>query len=596
MWLGEPDVSDFPLVRINVLSADFRSTPLADPSGLRLRENGVPIADFALRTVPAGIDAIFVIDAGETILAVDDSSGLSRYEKVQESIRRYAMRFMNPSGRDRVTLVVPDSSYENGRLLVESTTEPTEVTGAIDAYVPEPLGGTPLAEMMALAIEQAQRQQVAGRFQAILLFSDAGRLNQQLTYPEVVAQAQGSNLPIFAAILGNEATLEEIQNVSELAEPTRAFHVHMPQVGDADPIYLIWQRQSNQPQIEYRSLQTRSGRYPITVNLDQATASTTLELTIEPPQVAVLLQDEVVRRAGTAVDTPLAELQPTRQLLPVRVSWPDGLPRQLAMVTLSINGQPQFLPELPEPDADGRFSLEWDVTNVDSGAYEVVVEVSDVLGLSAASEPAILTVAVERPLPPTATAVATAPPPATITVPDTAAYRDELLLALIGLGLVALVLMGLRRRGRRRPPPEALTAPAPAMATTAESGPEPAHTAPLLAASLERLEDASESDKEIRVEGDNVTIGCDEKVAELVFDDKSVSRLHARIRRRDGAYWLYDEGSASGTFLNHERLGLAPRALHDQDLVRLGRVALRFHLRPAAAEPAPEESAANSER
>ena len=64
----------------------------------------------------------------------------------------------------------------------------------------------------------------------------------------------------------------------------------------------------------------------------------------------------------------------------------------------------------------------------------------------------------------------------------------------------------------------------------------------------------------------------------LVLDNKSVGRLHARIRWRDGRYWLYDEGSASGTTLNFERLGLAPHPLQDGDQIQMGRLRLRFWL------------------
>jgi predicted component of type VI protein secretion system len=76
---------------------------------------------------------------------------------------------------------------------------------------------------------------------------------------------------------------------------------------------------------------------------------------------------------------------------------------------------------------------------------------------------------------------------------------------------------------------------------------------------------------------------------DIVFSDRSVSRLHARIRRRDNGYWLYDEGSSEGTELNYERLGLAPRSLNDGDQIHLGRVQLRFRLLPAEMVAALEE-------
>jgi hypothetical protein len=77
----------------------------------------------------------------------------------------------------------------------------------------------------------------------------------------------------------------------------------------------------------------------------------------------------------------------------------------------------------------------------------------------------------------------------------------------------------------------------------------------------------------------NVTIGRDPAAVDIVLDDSSVSRLHARIHgdAREG-YWLHDEGSAGGTYLNFERLGLAPRLLEHGDVIQFGRVMFRFVL------------------
>lgn len=56
-----------------------------------------------------------------------------------------------------------------------------------------------------------------------------------------------------------------------------------------------------------------------------------------------------------------------------------------------------------------------------------------------------------------------------------------------------------------------------------------------------------------------------------------VSRLHARIFLENGQYMLEDENSTNYTFLNRQRLApKAPVQLHDNDLIRLGKVHLRF--------------------
>jgi hypothetical protein len=50
-----------------------------------------------------------------------------------------------------------------------------------------------------------------------------------------------------------------------------------------------------------------------------------------------------------------------------------------------------------------------------------------------------------------------------------------------------------------------------------------------------------------------------------------------------GVYRLYDEGSASGTYLNYERIGLTPRVINNNDDLHFGRVHLKFHI--AAPQP-----------
>lgn len=62
------------------------------------------------------------------------------------------------------------------------------------------------------------------------------------------------------------------------------------------------------------------------------------------------------------------------------------------------------------------------------------------------------------------------------------------------------------------------------------------------------------------------------------FDDESVSGVHAQIVGIAGAYFVSDQRSTNGTFVNDERLG-ATRQLHNGDRIRLGpTVALRFNL------------------
>ena len=113
-------------------------------------------------------------------------------------------------------------------------------------------------------------------------------------------------------------------------------------------------------------------------------------------------------------------------------------------------------------------------------------------------------------------------------------------------------------------------------AAAAEDEPSPAR-APLAALSYRLLFE----DREIALRrGDNLLGRVDEGV--VWIDSSSVSRRHARIRVDEGGAVLEDLGSKNGTFWRGQRL-LAPVLLADGDEIRLGKVAMRFRIRPADA-------------
>jgi hypothetical protein len=72
-----------------------------------------------------------------------------------------------------------------------------------------------------------------------------------------------------------------------------------------------------------------------------------------------------------------------------------------------------------------------------------------------------------------------------------------------------------------------------------------------------------------------ITIGRAERCDVGLFGDMQVEKVHCRIVRKGSDYILTDEGTASGTYVNDERIH-GPRALRSGDRIRLGRCILRF--------------------
>lgn len=70
------------------------------------------------------------------------------------------------------------------------------------------------------------------------------------------------------------------------------------------------------------------------------------------------------------------------------------------------------------------------------------------------------------------------------------------------------------------------------------------------------------------------TLGRDPNRADLVLDDDTVSREHARVQYENGQFVLYDLASKSGTYINGHRI--QRQMLYDSDRLELGKVNLVF--------------------
>jgi hypothetical protein len=79
----------------------------------------------------------------------------------------------------------------------------------------------------------------------------------------------------------------------------------------------------------------------------------------------------------------------------------------------------------------------------------------------------------------------------------------------------------------------------------------------------------------IDVVKDQSMVGRDPS-CEVVVEEGSVSRRHARLEKRGGAWWVVDQGSANGTYLNS--LKVAEQALRNGQELRFGALAFRVDI------------------
>ena len=112
---------------------------------------------------------------------------------------------------------------------------------------------------------------------------------------------------------------------------------------------------------------------------------------------------------------------------------------------------------------------------------------------------------------------------------------------------------------------------------------------------LMRMEGGNHLPEEIPIDGGReVRIGRKDSFCDQVIDDKRVSRLHATVVERADGFYIRDEGSAGGTFVNRRKLGVSDnQQLKHNDLVNFNAISYRFELTaerddPDATEPATE--------
>jgi pSer/pThr/pTyr-binding forkhead associated (FHA) protein len=64
---------------------------------------------------------------------------------------------------------------------------------------------------------------------------------------------------------------------------------------------------------------------------------------------------------------------------------------------------------------------------------------------------------------------------------------------------------------------------------------------------------------------------------QIILQNATVSRQHAKIKEEQGEFKIYDLASANGTFVNGGKV-MDPVALKDGDIVRFGEVEFLFRI------------------
>ena len=620
---GEVDSSQFPTISVNAIVSD----------DIRSRVEGLTEADFTLsedgKQVPftldekeMGVQVVFVLDASLNTRQ-NGATGYPRLEEGKQVIYNFAENHM-VEGVDQISVLAPASSTEIQKI-APLPDDPSDFTpfkntvrdGTYLYEIPQGITNTPLNDLVsgALRILEASNSSL---HRAVVVISDGIDVISDREVADIVRTANSLNLPIYTIIFGPASnwTGQNESNMKRLSLDTHGEHFQLSsEARNPEPLeeliaqsmealYANLNSQRDQYVLTYNSGIFSPGSHELAIAVGGKSTKVGFSINIRPPEVTIL-QPSVGMEIVRQTDDPgvlVQDIEPRTQVVEFEVSWPDGFIREVAEVDLLVDNVAAA--ESCTPPCN---QITWNLTALASGSHSVRVRVRDQQGLEAESDEIPLSISIITPEPtptpePTATPIPT-PTPVPLTceeqnpgVMGVIQCNQNLVLSAAALVVSLFALLLAVIVVRRRPKVisnvvnkvKEITEPFFLERDKARSTRE-------VKALLLVLEGDDPSRPPIELVGDNVRMGRDEALAQIVFNDRSISRLHARISeegdRKGGVrFMLYDEGSTSGTYVNYEPVGINGQWLQHDDIINLGRVRLQFKLKsrmPAARDGGP---------
>jgi hypothetical protein len=610
------DTSAFPTISVRaIVSDDARGRVAGLGAGdFRLQEDGRQVP-FALTETEVGVQVVFILDASLSVRQAG-ASGYTRLEEGKQVIYDFATDTM-AEGLDQVAVLAPASSttFQKVAPLPEVPDEFTAFKNTVrdGTYLyelPANISATPLNDMVSRALDMLAGAD-SGMHQAVVVISDGVDVISDRQVADIVNRANQLNIPIYTVIFGpaNNWGGAAESNMKRLSLDTFGDHFQLAATGRSpqpleeviaeamDPLHAKLASQRTQYVLTYTSGIFTPGSHELAISVTNRSAKRSFSLNIKPPEVSIMqpAAGDSITRSTDDPNLPLAEIEPRTQAVTFEVGFPDGFERQLQAVELLVDGV-AVLDTCTPPCNE----IVWDIARLGAGSHSLRIRVQDQQGMSAESREVPISIAIivptpiPTPVPTAAPAVVVTPAPATCEETYSGVQRilrcnpelfaiGALVVAVVALVLVVIVI--------RRPPPAVAAVARKVKDVTVAffPGQMPPAAGREAKATLEVIEGDESYTLPIELRADSTRMGRDEELVQVAFQNRSVSRLHARIaveRDRQGGerFVLYDEGSTSGSYVNFQPVGINGQALEDGDIIHLGSLQLKFKVK--AAKPA----------
>jgi hypothetical protein len=613
--LTPPNTSNFPHLStyLDVHDPSGGFVHALTPQDVSIQEDGVslPVTEMVEQT--PGVQFVIAITPGASF-NIRDTMGTSRFEYLLQGMLagRWASQ---PAGVDDFSLLTM------GGPQLTHTSSPSSLLTELETYTQTETNTVPNLEVLAAGLQVASDPTPRpGMERAILFITPPQETDVSLGLQSIISSASQQNIHIYVWLVAAPEvfTSPGVDPLRSLADQTHgAFFAfsHDEAVPDLEtilePLRYVYQ-------LRYESQVASPGAHQVIAQVTTASG-----LVISPPQpftldlqapVPTLLNppDKIVRTYAsqpTPGNAPVSTvLEPLEQVLNIQVAFPDGYNHSLTLIRLYVDGA------VAAENAQPPFNrLVWDLRPyTQDGVHTLVVEATDNLGLVGKTAETSVSISVPSPVQGMFIAVANKKP---LLLGAVAVVSTSVLVLVLILGgrirprlHPGQVRNGVNRTEKTRRvgyqqvlhqpkdpvihPPEN-TAPAMPMREPLHSkgwferlpwvrheevlAPARAYLIPLVGF------DEPTIPIPLQITADDISLGSDPHLANLVITDPSIERLHARIHLDGKLFLLIDAGTVAGTWVNYEQVASTGTHLRHMDIIHLGRIGFRFQL----SEPGP---------
>lgn len=540
---------------------------------LQMQEDGIPQPIQQLRNVDIGLRVILVITPAEPF-GIRDAQATTRFDYAKQAIHAWAGTLSRTSDT-LLTLITPQGTQVSNGMVAEWQTALDAMEIGTTTLYPD-VG--PFSQALALAAQPAANDANT----VIWWVTSTPRLSDlEANAADWLAQLEDTGVPVVIwqidspSLFENEAS-QTLLSLSAVNSGQRIASSGPEALSSPEPYFAPLRSAYF---FQYYSQLRRSGDHELILQ-SQGDGLTSqpypIALDILPPNPMLVSPPGQIARGPAAIDPQL--LSPFSQPIELLVEFPDGFERNLVRSSLYVNDQ------LVAENSTAPFThFAWDLKPyTQSQQVFLRAEVQDELGLVGESIEFPIEISVQAPATWFQALLSRAGSVLAFSVVLIAAGAFFLVMVLSGR--IAPGRLGRLLTRQRRPAPrpaidplqdtplDMIVTPQLASAPESESERPPAY--------LQRLamQDPTQPAQIFPLAAAENLIGA-APTCDLILAEPSVEKQHARIRIDElGDFYLVDEGSHAGSWINYAPVSLEGSRLQDGDIVHIGRVAFRFLL------------------